>query len=92
MTLPNNGLLSIDATDSTLKDKAYTVKVTANLNNDPQSSAEFQFTIGYSMSTRYELEAFCEETVTNELDVDNQEYTAGNEILEVVLPPYQIKA
>ena len=44
------------------------------------------------MSTRYELEAFCEETITNELDVDNQEYTAGNSILEVVLPPYQIKA
>ena len=44
------------------------------------------------MSTRYELEAFCEETVTNELNVDNQEYTAGNEILEFVLPPYQIKS
>ena len=83
--------LHIETTESlaSLKNQAYMIKVTAWLNDNEQTSATVEFTIGYSMPVIWEFERMCHTTLTNEAQITDQEYKAGNTALQTTLPPYQ---
>ena len=88
MSIDDEGQLTIETEDSNLRDKSYSVKVIATLEDEAQTKDSITFVINYQMSEEWLLADYCFHAIQNENDIEDQVYYSGGLIpLLVLLPP-----